>query len=266
LDNSHFNASIWHWNGSNWGPTNATADLMAPPPGLGGSSSSDVWAVAGSATHWNGQAWSKPIDLAGSFQAVWSRSSTEAFAVGRAGAIIRWDGAFWHAMTSGTGEDLNDVWGTARDVFAVGNNGTILRLEDGAHWTTMISGTTNDLRQVRASGTGNVFVTAGDRLLHLRAGAWEPVAGHGDSPLWVTPTSVYVADFRFDLFDVNCQSPEQNCNDGWDNDCDGLQDGADPDCAGKVVEQCANLVDDDGDGLIDCADPDCANFSRCRHP
>jgi hypothetical protein len=168
-------------------------------------------------------------------------------------------------MTSGTMEDLNDVWGTARDVFAVGNHGTLLRLENGA-WTTMVSGTTNDLHQVRASGTGNVFVTAGDRLLHLRTGAWEPVAGHGDSPLWVTPTSVYVAGFRLDLVGVNCQAPETNCNDGWDNDCDGLIDGDDPDCAGKVVEQCANLVDDNGNGLVDCADPECANFSRCRHP
>jgi hypothetical protein len=77
---------------------------------------------------------------------------------------------------------------------------------------------------------------------------------------------VYVAGSRLDLVGVNCQSPETNCNDGWDNDCDGLADAADPDCAGKVGEQCANLVDDDGDGLVDCADPDCANFSRCRHP
>src|SRR5262249_21368448 len=129
-----------------------------------------------SAMHWSGRAWSEPIDLEGAFQAVWSRSSTEAFAVGNSGAIIRWDGAFWQAMTSGTEEDLNDVWGSGRNVFAVGNHGTILRLEDDK-WRAMVSGTSNDLHQIRSSSEGNVFVTAGDRLLHLRAGAWEPVAG-----------------------------------------------------------------------------------------
>jgi hypothetical protein len=64
---------------------------------------------------------------------------------------------------------------------------------------------------------------------------------------------------------VTCVGPEKNCSDGWDNDCDGLADGADPDCAGRAAEQCANLVDDDHNGLIDCADPGCANFPRCKH-
>jgi len=43
-----------------------------------------------------------------------------------------------------------------------------------------------------------------------------------------------------------------------------LADGADPDCAGKVAEQCANGADDDGDGKIDCADSDCASFPSCK--
>jgi hypothetical protein len=49
------------------------------------------------------------------------------------------------------------------------------------------------------------------------------------------------------------------------NDCDGLADGDDPDCTGKVAEQCANSLDDDRKGLTDCADPGCATFLACKH-
>lgn len=53
----------------------------------------------------------------------------------------------------------------------------------------------------------------------------------------------------------------ETCNDGLDNDCDGLVDCTDPDCfldpACVGVENCGNGIDDDGDTLVDCADPDC---------
>jgi hypothetical protein len=31
----------------------------------------------------------------------------------------------------------------------------------------------------------------------------------------------------------------------------------------SVPEQCDNGIDDDGDGLVDCADPDCLHFNGC---
>jgi hypothetical protein len=64
------------------------------------------------------------------------------------------------------------------------------------------------------------------------------------------------------------------CNDGADNDLDGLIDCADGDCAGLAIcpvvvaayaappvpagEICGDGADNDGDGLVDCADSDCA--------
>jgi hypothetical protein len=76
---------------------------------------------------------------------------------------------------------------------------------------------------------------------------------------------------------------EQSCGDGLDDDCDGLIDCADPDCAGQpcgphgytcaagacvcsgngglpeIAEQtCGDGTDNDCDGLIDCLDPDCS--------
>ncbi len=52
------------------------------------------------------------------------------------------------------------------------------------------------------------------------------------------------------------------CEDGVDDDGDGLVDVADPDCLGEDPQAegappCGNGVDDDGDGLVDEADKDC---------
>ena len=59
------------------------------------------------------------------------------------------------------------------------------------------------------------------------------------------------------------------CDNGVDDDGDGLTDCDDPDCAaepGCLVEDCDNGADDDGDGLTDCADPDCAQSPPCLPP
>ena len=48
------------------------------------------------------------------------------------------------------------------------------------------------------------------------------------------------------------------CDNGIDDDDDGLIDEDDPDCAVIVEEEiCDNGIDDDGDGLVDFQDPDC---------
>jgi hypothetical protein len=48
-----------------------------------------------------------------------------------------------------------------------------------------------------------------------------------------------------------------NCDDGLDNDCDGLTDFDDPDCTAPGETDCFDGVDNDSDGLTDCEDPDC---------
>jgi hypothetical protein len=58
-----------------------------------------------------------------------------------------------------------------------------------------------------------------------------------------------------------CAVPPEICDDGMDNDGDGLVDCKDPDCAQapecRPREICGNCIDDDGDGLVDYEDPDC---------
>ncbi len=71
------------------------------------------------------------------------------------------------------------------------------------------------------------------------------------------------------------ETTETTCNDGYDNDCDGVTDCADSDCEGKycigtthvctaegicipiVESNCEDGSDDDYDGYIDCEDSDC---------
>jgi hypothetical protein len=58
----------------------------------------------------------------------------------------------------------------------------------------------------------------------------------------------------------------ETCGDGRDDDCDGLLDCADPDCAGAIAESgvsCNDGRDNDCDGSPDCEDADCLEFVSC---
>ena len=93
---------------------------------------------------------------------------------------------------------------------------------------------------------------------------------------------------------ASSETPGATCDDGLDNDCDGVIDCSDPDCdsdalcfapgcgngvcetdesvcdcpsdcgPSPVAEMhCSNVVDDDCDGAVDCDDPDCATDRAC---
>lgn len=107
----------------------------------------DCWAVGNAASgelllHWDG-AWSRLIPLAGipnvNLNTIHCSSSTNCFAAGASGVIIRWDGNNWSLPPSGgwdTGNQTwNDVWAfDANSGFVVGAAGEIWRLSGGT-WT-----------------------------------------------------------------------------------------------------------------------------------
>ena len=59
--------------------------------------------------------------------------------------------------------------------------------------------------------------------------------------------------------------PETNCNDGQDNDADGQADCDDDDCAELCIEagNCDDGIDNDQNGVADCDDDACAALPIC---
>ena len=77
-----------------------------------------------------------------------------------------------------------------------------------------------------------------------------------------------------DCQDPSCQlfslcAGQEHCFNGRDDDGDGLADCQDDACSASFlclpnIEDCANGRDDDGDGLIDCQDDACSRTSLCE--
>jgi hypothetical protein len=160
--------SINHWDGSTWAAVSAS--VPGTLTGVGGHSSSDVWAV-GSATsggplieHWNGSAWSivsSPVS-SGSLSAVSATSSTDAWAVGNDGGqdqtlALHWNGSSWSSVPMPVfypgfaGKVLNDVAAiSAHNAWAVGtylddvnDHRPVTEHWDGSQWSITDAGTAN---------------------------------------------------------------------------------------------------------------------------
>ena len=96
--------------------------------GVWGSAPDDVWTVGGTTLvgeihHFDGKTWTKATIPAGVPLLSWvfGFASDDVWAVGTKGAALRWDGATWSTVDTGTTEDLWGVWGAAKDdLWAVG--------------------------------------------------------------------------------------------------------------------------------------------------
>jgi len=94
--------------------------------------------------------------------------------------------------------------------------------------------------------------------------------GYGDPD---TALSQCVAPGAYVDNDGDCDDDEplawtdatEACDDGVDNECDGLVDCEDGQCKDACTEQdCADEVDNDNDGDTDCFDEDCAGGTDCE--
>ena len=117
--------------------------------------------------------WQNPLPQGNSLNAVLSLSSNDVYAVGNNGTIMHYDGNIWERMPSGTTNNLGSIWGiTSNNLFAVGNNGTIIHF-NGSTWSPLSSETTSNLTQVWGTSGNDVFAV-GEKgtILHYDGAVW----------------------------------------------------------------------------------------------
>jgi predicted amidohydrolase len=138
--------------------TNTRAHLRA----VMGTHTSNVYAVGdgGVVLRWNGKGWyNQKSGTTRNLHDLWCTTKGRAIVVGEAGTVLTLRGRKWRATRLGN-QDLNGVAGYGNLVVAVGNQGTIWELSDG-RWKTAASPTKEHLHAVSVDGWGN-FYAVGD--------------------------------------------------------------------------------------------------------
>jgi hypothetical protein len=96
---------------------------------------------------------------------VFAVSADDVFAVGDQGTILRRSGDQWTEMSSGTTKNLRGVWAaSSSDVWAVGVEGTILRF-DGTSWSRVITNETLPFDAVWGSSANDVWLAGSSRVV-----------------------------------------------------------------------------------------------------
>jgi len=109
--------------------------------------------------------WQNPLPQGNLLRGVWGSSNNDVFAVGNNGTILHYNGSMWSSINSGTTNYLAAVWGSSpSDVFTVGNNGTILHYNGNA-WSQMSSGATTTLRGIWGTSSDIFAVGEGGTIL-----------------------------------------------------------------------------------------------------
>lgn len=157
--------------------------------GVWGSGPDDVWAVGQTnryeslIQHWDGIKWSKVVHPGqGPLARVRGTGKDDVWVVGAAGAVLHFSGGSFSTMQHGlTTDDLDEMWVTATDVYAVGGkagkveSGTILHLNRGTGTWDVQHPVAKELLSIW--GQGAVMWAGGRGGTMLRwDGNWVPVA------------------------------------------------------------------------------------------
>lgn len=164
--------TMLRYDGTPWTPLSSgrTAALRA----ISAADNTTAWAVGQTGTilrySADTRSWS-PSTLPGTtpptMNSVAAVSANEAYAVGTGGAVYKWNGTAWGALTSGTGSDLFAVCATGSgSAVAVGAGGLVLRIQ-GTSVTSASGGTTNTLRALWCPSATDVWA-AGDSGVVVR--------------------------------------------------------------------------------------------------
>ncbi len=176
--------AVFHWDGATWQAVTVptAADLSA----ISFTARAEGWIVGKDGTVLYKAAAEKTWRIVPSgtdvmLRDVFAVNAHEAWAVGDAGTLLRWDGTTWTALPVLTTATLHAVGGfPGSSVWAVGAGGTILRYRWGT-WHTMASPTTATLRDV-VGGIDGGALAVGDGGMILRK------TGFDESPFVVEPS------------------------------------------------------------------------------
>jgi hypothetical protein len=216
--------AIAHWDGSSWTPIaspttknllavwvlgsgsaiivgqdgvvlegTATAGFTESTTLVLGSDLLDVWATAdgsyvlavgttGKIFSRVGGSWSAMTSgTSQALEAVWGTSDSDAWAVGRSGIALRWDGSTWTRTPSSVSSLLSGLWGDAPDRYYAAGAGGALLVWDGVAWNSVVSATTENLRAVFARDNNDVWaVGAKGTVMRFNGLGWGKAPVQGE--------------------------------------------------------------------------------------
>ncbi len=205
---------VLHYDGQEWESLRSLGSTSANLNGIWGDAVGNLYVVGneGRILHYDGFDWtSMDSGTSADLSAVWGLSARDVFAVGADGVVLHFDGDTWNSIDSGTDVTLHGVVGNGIVVFAVGDEGTILRLThngafqvaeittndllsiggclqsglcavgdagtilryDGSNWKAERSGTLRDFVAVRGTADGQLIVAGGRTLLVSNGSEWD---------------------------------------------------------------------------------------------
>ena len=157
------------------------------------------------------------------FWAISGNSDNNVIAVGKKGAIFRYDGTAWSSMASPNDEELFDVEVVdANTAFAVGKKGEILQLSAGV-WIEHPGVTSRDLNAVWAASASEVYVAGKNGVLFVYNGStWSDqsvaagVNNKEQEDAWGDAASAYVLGddgylYRYDRTAGTWDAPAASC-------------------------------------------------------
>lgn len=113
---------------------------------------------------------------------IWGFSGSDFYVSGRKGGIAHSDGKNFTVMSSNTTNDLQRIWGSGTTVFAVGNNGTILRYgASGGAPSIATSGVVNGA-SFQPGIVPNSWITIRGANLAATTNTWEKNIVNGNLP------------------------------------------------------------------------------------
>ncbi len=132
-----------------------------------------------------------PDNLTPQLRAATGSSANRCFTVGREGRLLRRSGRQWRVMETPTNKTLNGVCAHATsDLFVVGNDGTILRLDGGGRWRTIEPVTSAHLRAVSGSSFDDIVAVGdGGTIVQFDGSKWRLSTSSTDKDLhgvWVS--------------------------------------------------------------------------------